>query len=242
MNEPNHMKRIRHHYLGRAFSRELVSLLCDEIDRRTESRGVEIAQGRWIPLEAMEEVFLPVDSESRPTVLQPKPAAIIAMSFGYRLDSPFARFPEDRRPGPNNEILAEITERCHRIFPEAHLAVQHEVATALAESGGPKPEVTSPARDWNTNQVLAYFLDHLPRNLFTSNRNVIVVSHLHHYGRCALRLRHAGLEAAVPPTEIAPYAKYDPSEAQPRFRSPWEYLLNDFLGLCGTLACGQGPQ
>ena len=242
MNEPNYMKRIRNHYLGRAFSRELVSMLCDEIDRRAGSRGVEIAQGRWVSPEALDEAFVPVETKSRPTALQPRPAAIIAMSFGYRLDSPFARFPEDRRPGPNNEILSEIAERCSRIFPEAQLAVQHEVGIALAESGGPKPEITSPAQDWNTNQVLAYFLDHLPPNLFASNRNVIVVSHLHHYGRCALRLRHAGLEAAVPPQEIASYANYDPSEAQPRFRSPWEYLLNDFLGLCGTLASGQGPQ
>jgi hypothetical protein len=182
--------------------------------------------------ERLLEAFEPIEQSTRPAVLHPAPAAILTLSFGYRLDSPFARFPEDRQPGPNNTALAAMTERCHRLFPEAWVAAQYEVGLALELRGNLEPHLVTPARDWNTPQVLAYFSERLPEQAFTTARKVILVSHLHHYGRAALLLQQLGLETFPPPKEVVAYADYDPGEAQPRFRSPWEYLVNDFLAIC----------
>ncbi|GEM_PF-3445119 len=245
MKHPALTKRVRTHYEGRAFSPRLVDGLCEEIERRTRPDGVEIAKGWKIPVEQVLEVFEPVEQAPRPAILHPAPAAILALSFGYRLDSPFARLPEDRCAGPNNEALAEMTRRCHALFPEAWVGVQHEVGVALAETDEPEdtlsPELITPPRDWNTSQVLAYFVEHLPRYAFAGNRCVIVVSHLHHYGRAEILLSRDGLEAFPAPKEVPAYADYDPGEAQPRFRSPWEYLVNDFLALCKASAAPRTP-
>ncbi len=232
MTDPHLARCVRQHYEARAFSPALVERLCVEIGRRGGERGVEIAKGWWVSPGRLREVFEPIAQSTQPAVLHPAPSAILALSFGYRFDSPFARFPEDRKPGPNNASLAAMTERCHELFPEAWIAVQHEVGLALDASGTLEPELVSPARDWNTAQVPSFFIDHLPRITFASNRRVIVVSHLHHSGRCALLLERAGLESFPPPKEVMAYADYDAAEAQPRFRSPWEYLVNDFLAIC----------
>lgn len=236
MTNPDLKKCVRRHYEARCFTTELITRLAAEIDRRSGDAGVEIAKDWWVSFESLAEVFVPIEQSTRPAVLHPKPAAILSFSFGYRLDSPLARFPEDRKPGPNNVSLAVMTEDSRRIFPEAWLAVQHEVAVALGERGAVSPEKATPARDWNTAQVLAFFVEHLPSRGLSSNRSVVVVSHLHHYGRVALLLARAGLEASPPPKEVTPYAGYDAAEAQPRFRSPWEYLVNDFLAICRTAA------
>lgn len=228
--------RVREHYESRSFSPRLVESLCLEIERRTHPDGLEIARGWHVPLEALCETFAPVEQARRPAILHPAPAAILAFSFGCRLDSPFARRPDERRPGPNNEALAGMTRACHAIFPEAWIAAQHEVGLALAadEAGRITPELVTPPRDWNTQQVVDHFVAHLPRYAFVGNRCVIVVSHLHHYGRIEQLLARHGLEAFPVPKEVAAYADYDPGEAQPRFRSPWEYLVNDFLAMCKT--------
>ncbi len=233
MKHPALIKRVRCHYEGRAFSPRLVGALCEEIERRTSDAGIEIAKGWQIPVDQVVDAFEPIEQTPRPAILHPAPAAILALSFGYRLDSPFARRPEDRQPGPNNAALADNLARCHALYPEAWVGVQHEIGLALAQRGGaPAPALATPPRDWNTSQVLQYFVDHLPRYAFAENRCVIVVSHLHHYGRCESLLARHGLEAFPAPKEVPAYADYDPGEAQPRFRSPWEYLVNDFLALC----------
>jgi hypothetical protein len=236
MTDPDLTRRLRLHYEARAFSPALVDRLCLEIDRRSGESGVEIAKGWWVPVERLVDAFEPIEQSTRPAVLYPTPAAILCLSFGYRLDQPFARTPGDRRPGPNNTSLAQMTERCHRLFPDACVAVQYEVGLALAERGSLEPMITTPARDWNTREVLDYFVDHLPSEVFAGSRSVLVVSHLHHYGRIALLLESDGLEAFPPPKEVTAYADYDVAEAQPRFRSPWEYLVNDFLAICKIAA------
>lgn len=242
MTHPALTRRIRAHYESRAFSPRLVDALCEEIERRTHRDGVEIARGWRIAVDRVLELFEPVEQTPRPAILHPHPAAILALSFGYRLDSPFARRPEDRQPGPNNQALAAMTARCHALFPEAWIGVQHEVGLALAAGDGPTPQLVTPPRDWNTSQVLAHFVSRLPRYAFAGNRCVIVVSHLHHYGRCEIMLAREGLEAFPAPKEVAAYADYDGGEAQPRFRSPWEYLVNDFLSLCKSAASAtRGP-
>lgn len=232
MADPDLTKRVRQHYEARAFSPSLIERLCAEIDRRSGDAGVEIAKGWWVSGERLLEIFEPIEQATRPAVLHPAPTAILAFSFGYRLDSPFARFPEDRRPGPNNASLAAMTERCQRLFPDAWVAVQYEVGLALEERGALEPDLVTPPRDWNTAQVLSFFVNHLPGEPIPSAGGAIVVSHLHHYGRAALFLGRAGIEAFPPPKEVMAYADYDAAEAQPRFRSPWEYLVNDFLAIC----------
>lgn len=242
MKHPALAKKVRSHYEGRAFSPRLVDALCEEIERRTSHEGVEIAKGWKIPVEQVISVFEPIEQTPRPAILHPGPAAILGLSFGYRLDSPFARRPEDRHPGPNNAALADALVRCHRLFPEAWIGVQHEIGLALSErDDAPSPALVTPPRDWNTGQVIRYFVDHLPRYAFAGNRCVIVVSHLHHYGRCEILLAREGLEAFPTPKEVAAYADYDPGEAQPRFRSPWEYLVNDFLALCKASSAPRTP-
>jgi hypothetical protein len=236
MTDPDLTRRLRLHYEARAFSPALIDRLCREIDRRSGEAGVEIAKGWWVPVERLVEALEPIEQTTRPAVLFPAPAAILGLSFGYRLDSPFARTPEARRPGPNNTSLAQMTDRCHRLFPDACVAVQHEIGLALADRGCVAPAIVTPARDWNTREVLDYFVSQLPSTLFASNRSVLVVSHLHHYGRIALLLESDGLEACPPPKEVTAYADYDVAEAQPRFRSPWEYLVNDFLAICKLAA------
>ncbi len=231
MDIPKLIKRVRAHYEGRAFSPRLVTQLCDEIERRAHPEGLEIARGFRVPIELLLDIFQPVEQTPRPAILHPAPAAILAMGFGYRMDAPFARYPEDRTPGPNNIAIAEMTERCHALFLEAWLGAQYEVGLALAANQGTKPELITPARDWNTAQVLDYYVENLPRYAFAQNRCVIVVAHLHHYGRCEALLARAGIEAFPAPKEVAAYADYDAAEAQPRFRSPWEYLVHDFLAL-----------
>lgn len=108
------------------------------------------------------------------------------------------------------------------------------VGLALGERGTLEPDLIRPTQDWNTAQVLSFFVDHLLDDAFVSSENVIVVSHLHHFERCALLLERADLEAFPPPKEVMAYADYDAAGAQPRFRSPWEYLVNDFLAICKT--------
>lgn len=242
MKHPALTKRIRSHYEGRAFSPRLVDALCDEIERRTSEDGIEIAKGWKIPVERIVEIFEPVEQTPRPAILHPAPAALLAFSFGYRLDSPFARRPEDRRPGPNNTALADNLIRCHALFPDAWIGAQYEVGLALSErEDAPAPALLTPPRDWNTSQVMQHFVDHLPRYAFAGNRCVIVVSHLHHYGRCEALLAREGLQAFPAPKEVAAYADYDPGEAQPRFRSPWEYLVNDFLALSKAASAPRTP-
>ena len=231
MKNPQLIARVRAHYESRSFSPRLVDGLCLEIERRTAPAGIEIAKGWHIAAESISELLGPIEQTPRPAILHPAPAAILSFSFGYRLDSPFARHPEDRRPGPNNIALAEMTRQSHALFPKAWIGVQHEVAIALDQHQDLQTELATPPRDWNTNQVLDYFVSHLPRYAFAGNRCVIVVAHLHHYGRIEMLLARAGLEAFPAPKEVAAYADYDPQEAQPRFRSPWEYLVNDFLAL-----------
>lgn len=232
-------KQVREHYEARSFSPRMVDLLCEEIERRTQHGAIEIARGWWLPLEMLVEVFEPIEQTPRPAILHPSPAAILAFSFGYRLDRPFARHPEDRRPGMNNRALAEMTDRCHALFPDAWIGLQYEVGVALVERDGPVPQLLTPPRDWSTSQVLDYLVERLPRYAFAGNRCVIVVAHLHHYGRIERLLARHGLEAFPAPKEVPAYADYDPAEAQPRFRSPWEYLVNDFLAMCKTAASTQ---
>jgi hypothetical protein len=234
--------RVREHYESRCFSPRLVDSLCGEIERRSHPDGLEIAQGWRVPMQTLCETFRPVEQSHRPAMLHPAPAAILAFSFGHRLDAPFARRPTERRPGPNNEAIAAMTRRCHAIFPEAWIAVQHEVGLALSEADGDPlvPPLVGPARDWSTQQVVDHFVDHLPAYAFAPGRCLIVVSHLHHYGRIELLLARAGLDAYPAPKEVAAYADYDPQEAEPRFRSPWEHLVNDFLAICKTARIRSG--
>ncbi|MBJ21922.1 MAG: hypothetical protein GY910_04770 [bacterium] len=117
--DPHLSQRVRRHSEARVFSPALVDRLCAEIDRRSGDAGIEIAKGWWVSVGRLLEAFEPLDQSTRHAILHPAPAAILAFSFGYRLESPFARFPEQRKPGPNNFSLAAMTERCKRLFPDA---------------------------------------------------------------------------------------------------------------------------
>lgn len=229
-------QRVRGHYESRAFSPRLVDALCQEIERRVGDGEIEVAKGWRIPVEEIAPAFERVEQTPRPAILHPAPAAILAFSFGYRLDAPFARHPDERSPGPNNRALAEMTARCHALFPEAWVGAQYEVGLALADHADVTPALVTPPEDWNTARVVDHFIAHLPRYAFDPGRCILVVSHLHHYGRCEFLLAGAELEAFPVPKEVALYADYDADEAQPRFRSPWEYLVNDFLSLCKIAA------
>lgn len=225
-------RRIRSHYESRHFSAALIDMLCDEAERRMSNEGLRIAAGRFASVERLIGIFEPIDQSQSPATLEAEPAALIGLAFGYRLDSPFARFPEDRRPGKNNAAIALQLEHCRLLFPTAWIAAQHEVGLALCESGEVKPDLAMPARDYTTVEALSYIIEHLPRIAFGGNRSIVIVSHAHHYGRCALFLSRAGFEPRMPPKEVVPYTGYDEHGAQPRFRSPWEYLLNDFIVQC----------
>jgi hypothetical protein len=235
--------RVRAHYKSRGFDALLVTLLCEEIDRRFSVAGIGVAKGRWESVDRLIDVFEPIEQDPISAVEHPEPVAILAMSFGYRLDSPFARLPRDRQPGPNNLAVAKQLQYCHRIFPNAWIAVQHEIALALTQTRESDdldpldelvPDVTSPARDWTTTEVLSHFVERLRNTALAGNRNIITASHRHHFGRCSLHLSRNGFESIVPPIEATAYDGYDEQEAQPRFRSAWDYLLNDFLALCRT--------
>ena len=226
------IQQVRCHYANRGFSPAVIGLLCREIENRVSDAGLRIAADQWRSIDRISELFEPIAQIAEPAILHPAPAAIFGMSFGYRFDHPFARLPEDRQPGKNNLALAERFEHCRRIFPDAWLAAQFEIGLALAQTSKVASDLISPARDWTTSEVIGYFVDHLPQPVFDGNRCIVVVCHEHHYGRCALLLGRAGFETRVPPKEIALYADYDEREAQPRFRSAWEYLLNDFIAIC----------
>ena len=240
---PELTKKVKTHYALRGFNPVAIDMLCAEINERSSAAGLKIAEERWESIGRLLDVFEPIEQAPLPAILHPDPAAIFALSFGYRLDSPFARFPEDRQPGKNNTAIAAQLERCQRIFPDAWVAAQYEVGLALEQATGldrtdedpvARPDLSSPPRDWTTPEVLSYFIDNLPSQIFTDNRSIVVVGHLHHFGRCAFMLSRAGLEPLVAPKEAVAYKEYDEREAQPRFRSAWEYLLNDFLSLCKT--------
>jgi len=236
-NEPTTrelIRRVRAHYESRGFDAILITMLCEEIVRRSSAAGICVAKGRWESVNRLVDVFDPIEQNPIPAVEHPEPVAILAMSFGYRLDSPFARLPRDRQPGPNNLAIARQLQDCHRIFPDAWVAVQHEIALALDPLDELVPDLISPACDWTTAEVLTHFLDHLRNTALSGNRNIILASHLHHFGRCAFLLSLDGFESIVPPVEAKAYDGYDEQEAQPRFRSAWDYLLNDFLALCRT--------
>jgi len=239
------VRKVKTHYAMRGFSPVAIEMLSAEIEARSSDIGLRIADECWEPSERLLDVFGAIEQIPQPAILHPEPVAIFALSFGYRLDSPFARFPEDRQPGKNNTAIAVQLERCRRIFPDAWVAAQFEIDLALAripdhetsrEDGVTRPDLVSPPRDWTTMQVLSYFVDHLPHRSFTTNRSILVVSHAHHFGRCAVHLSRAGFEPLIAPKEAPSYCEYDEREAQPRFRSAWEYLLNDFLSLCTTSA------
>jgi hypothetical protein len=234
-------RKVRTHYEIRGFSPIVIDMLCVEIDARSSDAGLRIADERWESIDRLLDVFEAIEHEPLPAILHPDPAAIFALSFGYRLDSPFARRPEDRQPGKNNTAIAAQLERCQRIFPDAWVAAQYEIDLALGrtaysdqtpEASIAPPDLISPPRDWTTTEVLSYFIDNVPRRIFAGGRSIIVVSHLHHFGRCAFMLSRAGFEPLIAPKETLSYQGYDEQEAQPRFRSAWEYLLNDFLSLC----------
>ena len=234
---------VRTHYALRGFSSVVINMLCAEIGDRSSEAGLRIAAGRWESIERLLGVFEPIEQTPEPASLHPEPIAIFALSFGYRLDSPFASRPEDRQPGRNNLAIATQLERCQRIFPNAWVAAQYEIGLAremakhLAPSGeeaGTPPNFVSPARDWTTAEVLACFMDNVLRRDLHGNRSILVVCHRHHFGRCAFHLARAGFEGLIAPKEAVAYDQYDEREAQPRFRSAWEYLLNDFLSLCNA--------
>jgi hypothetical protein len=140
----------------------------------------------------------------------------------------------DRRRSVANLCIAkgrwESIERLHDVSRAL------DQASELDELEGLSPDLISPPCDWTTAEVLSHFVKHLRETALSGNRSIIVASHLHHSGRCSFLLSRAGFEALTPPAEVEVYADYEEEEeAQPRFRSGWDYLLNDFLALCRIL-------
>jgi len=87
---PTLARKVRTHYESRGFSRVAIDMLCDEIESRCSDAGLQIATGRWEPIGRLLDVFEPIEQTPSPAILHPEPAAIFALSFGYRIDSPFA--------------------------------------------------------------------------------------------------------------------------------------------------------
>lgn len=160
------------------------------------------------------------------------PAAIFAFSFGYRRSHVGPDLPAARHPGENNQALADIVAECALRYPHSKVAIQYEIGLALRNANIPGERIEAPARDWNTSEVLEELVSRLPKDTFSKTREVLVVGHQHHVGRCNLLISQSGLVPVSLPQGIRQYVRYDPREGQLRCRSAKDYVRSDFRSMC----------
>lgn len=165
--------------------------------------------------------------------------AVFGFAFGYRMDEWLDGIhPKDeletrfrRRPGKNNEALAEIAERINRDL-KLPLYLQFEIADAVTNKDAVK--FSSSRKDQNTIAVAKEFVDHTEKNVF-GKRFVMLLAHKHHYERCRIVLKRMGVQIVPIPEKYPRYDKYDEHEAQPRVMSAEENIVNDFASMAGML-------
>ena len=165
--------------------------------------------------------------------------AVFGFAFGYRMDKWLdGTRPTDelearqrRRPGKNNEVLAEIAERINDDL-KLPLYLQFEIADAVTKAA---VEFSSSRKDQGTNAVAAEFVNHAEDNVF-GKRSVMLLAHQHHYERCRIVLKRMDVQSVPIPPKYPRYDKYDEYEAQPRVMSAEENIVNDFASMAGMLA------
>lgn len=154
--------------------------------------------------------------------------AIFAFAFGYRLKSRVAPDEEARLPGENNRALARISRRL-KLLLSVPLFAQFEISDALDDMTEVHADYSTPAEDIGTKKVINHFLEDIDRKEQAKPKKVIVVAHQHHVARCVLILRSDFRIIGIPSVEE--YNQYDPREAQPRVRSPEEFIVSDFVSM-----------
>lgn len=167
----------------------------------------------------------------------PKATAVFGFAFGYRMDEWLdGTRPTDelearlrRRPGKNNEALAEIAEQINKELG-LPLYLQFEIADAVTNKAAVK--FSSSRKDQGTFAVAAEFVDHAEKNVF-GKRSVMLLAHQHHYERCRIVLKRMGVQRVPIPKRYP--NEYDEQEAQPRVMSAEEYIVNDFASMAGML-------
>lgn len=155
--------------------------------------------------------------------------AIFAFAFGYRQKSRIpAQDVEARLPGNNNRALAMISTRL-KLSLAIPLYSQFEVSDAIDDTTEARADYSTPAEDIGTPKVINHFLNAIGKKGQTKPKKVIVVAHKHHVARCVLILRSDFDIVGIPSVEE--YDQYDPREAQPRVKSPEEFIVSDFVSM-----------
>jgi len=154
--------------------------------------------------------------------------AIFSFAFGYRLKSRATPGIEARLPGKNNRALATISQELKNRW-NVPLYAQFEISDALDDLTEIHADYSTPAEDIGTKKVIEYFLAENEKKKQAKPKKVIVVAHQHHMARCVLILRSDFGIIGIPSAEE--YNQYDPLEAQPRVKSPEEFIVNDFVSM-----------
>lgn len=160
-------------------------------------------------------------------------SAVFGFAFGYRMEAwTDGRQPTEesevvahRRPGKNNEALAETAVWLQQQYNHLLLFLQFEISDAVA--GRASVACTSSRKDRGTYAVAHEFISHAhAQNV--SIQKVVLLAHQHHYERCRIILQQQGI-TCLPAGK--PYSGYDDYEAQPRVMSPEEYIVSDFVSM-----------
>jgi hypothetical protein len=232
MTDPEIIEMICRHYADRGFPgpsiQYLRSLLSVDLAAGSFSAVGSLAFKSPVKFSSLERCF-PVPSQPpRTNESYAEPDAIFSFAFGYRLKSRAAPGTEARLPGQNNRALAAISRTLKLLFG-VPLYAQFEISDALDDMTEVRADYSTPAEDIGTKRVIEHFLAEINRKNQPKPNKVIVVAHQHHVARCILILRSDFRITAIP--SVDEYSQYDPQEAQPRVRSPEEFIASDFVSM-----------
>ena len=221
---------IRTHYESRQFSNDAVAALLSAVAESHQNSNLAFpGTGCDCAVAELIDCFTAINQTAGDVSGIPFPRAIFGFSFGYRQRSHQLKTQENRLPGQNNRALAEaiITPRALIDLPVYN---QFEIADSLQDQHDYEPAYATPAEDMGTKKVIEYFVEAIGW-WDLGKRNIIVVAHTHHIGRCLELLEDHGLHGHVPQLTSGLPKSYDKYEAQPRVKSERDCIYNDFISM-----------
>jgi hypothetical protein len=225
------IEQIREHYASREFSAPAIATLVSAVKRsHHDSKLIFPGTGCDCTIDDLVNQFVAVDQVSVDVARIESPLAIFGFSCGYRQRFWQSNEVANRLPGKKNRALAKAIMDTLE-FVNIPVYVQFEICDALEENHEYKPKYSAPVEDMGTKQAIDRFLKSIGWENMGS-RNVVVIAHRHHVGRCLLLLKDRGLTGYVPslPNGL-PLAYDDDNEAQARAKTEDALIASDFISM-----------
>lgn len=226
---------VRTHYRFRQFSRTAIDALCASIAGSHEGEMLNMVGTNPLLRPRIADLvgkFCARDqtptTDKELSSRKHEISAVFGFAFGYRLANRSRPDAEVRLPGEKNRCLADVIVRLTDLRLEVPLCVQSEIGDAIESEHNIRPDYVAPAEEMGTKAALEHFTSHMRWDRLAKNRNILLVAHVHHIGRCLLLLKRAGLRGYVP--RGLPNT-YDRLEQQPRVKSDAVYIHSDFVSM-----------